>query len=70
METRPMRWQCAIRPQRLIDYKLNGEFHFELYEFNYSFQNEEMTSFNSAREIMTEELYKNKREESQLGNEE
>lgn len=52
------------------DYKLNGEFHFELYEFNYSFQNEEMTSFNSAREIMTEELYKNKREESQLGNEE
>lgn len=43
------------------DYDFGGEFIYELYELHYSLQNDKLTSFNSSKETMTEELYVNKR---------
>lgn len=52
------------------DYKFNGEFFYEAYEFDYSLLNDELTSFYTSDDAMTKEIYISRRKEGQFGNEE
>ena len=52
------------------DYKFNGEFFYEAYEFDYSLLNDELTSFYTSDDAMTKEIYISRRKEGKFGNEE